>query len=545
VHFRNLEYDLTKAVKKVVYGFQSIDAVLASLDQPAQLTLYVTPGSLPQELQKAPQTIRQVASEIEAQSNGKFIFKEVDPTAANSPITPQQLYDSYRIQPYAVSLFSPDTYYLHMVLQVGDQAQVVYPGGDVSEADVKSAIEAGLKRSSSGFLKVVGIWSPPETPTPDPFGNMQPPLSTYRTVRQALQDEYEVRDVDLSSGRVPADVDVLVVIAPKGFSDVERYAIDQYLMRGGAVIMAAGNYTLRLDQFSGTLALDPVSDGVQDLLKHYGVTVEQSLVMDPQNEPFPLPVTRMVNGLPVQEIRALDYPFFVDVRPDAMTKDSPIVSNLPAITLNWASPLQVDENANANRKVTELLHSSPDSWLRTNIDINPNVEQYPRFGFPVEGDTGAQTLAVSIQGSFESYFKDKELQPAEGQTIDPNLQVGQLDTSPETARLVVVGSSEFLDDVVFNISSNLQPDRYRNSLLFMQNAVDWSVEDLDLLGIRARGSQTRVLQPLQESDQSFWEILNYIVALVALAAIGLIWNLRRRAEQPLPIPAPQKGTQEV
>ncbi|NOZ49166.1 MAG: ABC transporter permease subunit [Chloroflexi bacterium] len=543
VHFRNLEYDLTKAVKKVVYGFQSIDAVLAALDQPAQLTLYVTPNSLPQELQNAPQTIRQVANDIAAQSNGKFTFKEIDPTAPNSPITPKQLYDSYQIQPYAVSLFSPDTYYLNMVLQAGGAAQVVYPGGAVAEADVKSAIESGLKRSSSGFLKVVGVWSPPETPTPDMFGNMQQPLSTYRAVRQALQDEYEVRDVDLSTGRVQSDVDVLIVIAPKGFSDVERYAIDQYLMRGGAVIMSAGNYTLRLDRMSGTLALDPVSDGVQDLLKQYGVTVQQSLVMDPQNEPFPMPTTRMVNGQPVQEIRALDYPFFVDVRPDAMAKDSPIVSNLPAITVNWASPLQVDENT--NRKVTELLHSSKGSWLRTNTDITPNVDQYPRLGFPVEGDTGAHTLAVSIQGSFDSYFKGKELQPAAGQTLDPNLQVGQLDTSPETARLVVVGSSEFLDDVIFNISSNLQPDRYRNSLTFAQNAVDWSVEDLDLLGIRTRGAQTRILQPLQESDQSFWEILNYLVALMALAAIGLIWNIRRRSEQPLPITDPHTGKKEA
>ena len=47
VRFRNLEYDLTSAIKKVVSGFQSIDSMLATLDQPVKLTLYLTPDTLP------------------------------------------------------------------------------------------------------------------------------------------------------------------------------------------------------------------------------------------------------------------------------------------------------------------------------------------------------------------------------------------------------------------------------------------------------------------------------------------------------------------
>ena len=43
VRLRNLEYDLTRSIKKAVYGFQSLDAVLARLDEPVRLTAFVTP----------------------------------------------------------------------------------------------------------------------------------------------------------------------------------------------------------------------------------------------------------------------------------------------------------------------------------------------------------------------------------------------------------------------------------------------------------------------------------------------------------------------
>jgi ABC-2 type transport system permease protein len=107
---------------------------------------------------------------------------------------------------------------------------------------------------------------------------------------------------------------------------------------------------------------------------------------------------------------------------------------------------------------------------------------------------------------------------------------------------VVIGSAEFLTDVVFQISSSLTPDRYLNSLQFLQNAVDWSVEDVDLLSIRSRGTHARVLAPMSEGEQSFWEGLNYGVAFLALVGIGLMWNLRRRNERPMELIAPARGS---
>jgi ABC-2 type transport system permease protein len=556
VHLRNLEYDLTRAIKKVVYGFQSVDAVLEALDQPAKLTLFVTPDTLPEALADAPNVIAKVAQEYADKSGGKFSFASVNPDAPDSTVTRQQLYDSYGLQPIAATLFSNESYYLYMLLEVGDQSQIIYPGGDLTEADVRTAIESALKRMSTGFLKVVGLWTPPATPTQNAFGQMQQPFSSWNMLFQQLRNEYQVRFLDLENGQVPNDIDVLVVVAPQNLTDKQRFAIDQYLMRGGSVVAAAGNYTVIPDQFSGALSLQPVENGLRDMLAHYGVDVQNSLVMDPQNEPFPLPVVRQVGGFQVQEIQAVNYPFFVDVRPDAMDSDSPITGNLAQVTMNWASPITLDPDKNADRETHILLQSSAQSWLRSDTDIQPNFDAYPDQGFPVEGEPQAYPLAVSVQGVFESYFKDKPspFQPGEDSTDNSsgvnsspgnadNSPPGTIETSSPAARLVVIGSAEFLDDVILQLSTTLTQDRYRNNLLFVQNAVDWSVEDLDLLTIRARGANSRVLKPLTEQEQSLWEMLNYAIALLALAGIALVWRLRRRSEKPMALaPVPVEAT---
>jgi len=547
VHLRNLEYDLTRSIKKVVYGFQSVDAVFASLKDPVKLQLVTTPATLPSALKTVPDTIKKVADGYVKQAGGKFTYELVDPDAAGAKITRRTLQDTFKLQPIPVSLFSDQSYYLDMLLTVGDQTQAIYPAQDFSEASVKTAIESALKRSSSGFLKVVGLWTPPAQPQFNQLGQQQQPLQTWQSLQQQLTQDYTVRSIDLTSGQVPPDVDVLVVVAPQNMTDKERYAIDQYLMRGGAVIVAAGNYAV--DAATGNLGLTPVQNGLQDMLNSYGIQVGQSLVMDPQNEPFPVQVARNVGGFQVQQIELVGFPFFADVRPAGMDSSNPIVSRLPAVTMNFASPITLDEAKNANRQTSVLLKSTDKAWLRTSTDIQPNNQLYPDTGYLIEGERKSYPLAVSVRGVFDSYFKGKP-SPLQANTAvapttpdaaqnaaptpTPAPQTSSLiESSPDTARLVVVGSGEFVDDLILQLSSRVSQDRYLNNLQFMQNAVDWSVEDLDLLTIRSRGTTTRVLRPMEQREQSTLEIVNYAVALLALIGIGGLWYYRRRNERPI------------
>jgi ABC-2 type transport system permease protein len=544
VRLRNLEYDLTRSIKRVVYGFQSMDSVFAGIQGDIKLTALVSYDTLPESLQGVPELVEKVAGEIADESGGKFVFETLDPDAPGSPVTRESLYQTWRLQPFAVSLFSPDSYYLHLVLQIGEEGYLIYPSSDMSEADLRSEIESALKRAAPGFLKVVGLWTPPTDPVTSPYGGTVQPLSSWQLVRQQLAQDYTVKTVDLSSGRVPGDVDVLVVVGPQGMGDEERFAIDQYLMRGGAVVVAAGNYVLSPLQYGLDLGIELVQDGLREMLETYGVQVDETLVLDTRNELFIYPVERTVGGQSMIEFQQVDYPPFPDVRRDSMATESPIVANLSALVLHWASPVTVDADKTQDHEVVTLLESTAQSWLRTSTDTRPNLELYPELGFPVEGEQGARPLAVSLRGAFESYFKDRpspfadqegdtpdETESSEEEEAKPIL--GTITESPESSRLVVIGSAEFLDDVLLDPSSGLMGDRYLLNLQFLQNAVDWSVEDLDLLEIRSRGSFTRLLEPLDEGEQSFWEFLNYGVALVAVVAIGVAWNLRRRNEAPM------------
>jgi ABC-2 type transport system permease protein len=203
--------------------------------------------------------------------------------------------------------------------------------------------------------------------------------------------------------------------------------------------------------------------------------------------------------------------------------------------MHWVSPLMADEGRAASWDMTELLRSTGESWLGTATEVQPNPDLYPLYGFPVEGEQDSHLLAASIRGSFESYYKEHASPFEAGETLTGTVAPpqGTVEVSPESARLVVIGSSEFINDAVLDLSRSLAPERYLNNLQFMQNAVDWSVEDEDLLTIRAGGSYARLLQPLDSAQKATWMWVNYAVALLALVAIGAVWYLRRRGEQPM------------
>ncbi len=585
VQLDNLEYNLTRAVKKVVAGFSDVDSVLASLDSPAKLTLLSTPATLPSDLKDAAATVQKVANDLASGANGKLTFAQVNPRAKDATLTPDVLAKQYGVRPIPVSLMSPDTYYFQMLLTVGGQTQLVVPQGDLSEASVKDAVTSGLKRAASGFLKVVGVWTPPQNAQPNMFGQQQPQIYKTQLIQQQLQRDYQVEPVTLDSGSVPNDVDTLLVLSPQGMSDKQRFAIDQFLMRGGSVVVAGGDYALTTDPYAGSLALKKIDGGLADMLKSYGVTVGDQVVLDTQDSQFPVVVPRSVNGVPVREVQAVDYPFFVDVRPGEMADASPITSSLPQVTVPWASPVSVD--ASDARDVKVLLRSSPGAWTSQDTNIVPDFQAHPQYGFAVGGTQKSYPLAVAVRGTFSSFFKDKanplqaDAAASGGQNgADANAgganagganaggsnagasnaaganasganaagpngngagssdasqagQIGVLTSSPDGARLVVIGSGEVVNDTVLNLASQLGQDRSAENLQLVQNAVDWSVEDADLLDIRASGAKTRVLEHLTASEETDWEVGNYAFALVALLLLAVLWQWRRRSRAPM------------
>lgn len=552
VRFRNLEYDLTRNIKKTVHGFKSIGSVFEGIDG-AKLTAIISRERLPEDLRAVENEIQTAVEELQKESFGKLQFEVLDPDIAAGG--PQAVEQEYGVQPQLASLFSGDMFYLSLFLDVDGKREQVFLDNLASQADIKNQVEATLKRMSSGFLKTVAVWTPsPAVPPQMAMMGQQPP-EHYGMVQEILRQDYNVERANLDEGVAPLS-DVLVLVAPQELSDVQRVAVDQFLMRGGSLIVLNGHYLLDLSPMNQSLNLKEAENGVEELLRHYGITVKQTLVMDEQNQPFPVPVNRNVGGFTIQEIKRIDYPYFVDVRSDGMAQNNPATANLPMVTLNWVSPLDIDQDKNAGRTSTILFRSSPKSWRTDQAQMQPDYDRYPENGFAPAEKYDPADLTVAVRGNFSSYFagkpdprieqrkkeeEEKKAAAAEGEsTENPDaaeaakpLPPPIIEQSADSSRLIVVGSSEFVNDTVLSLSRSLGDQRFLNSLGFIQNLVDWSVEDEDLLSIRSRGGHARLLMPLSRNEQRFWEILNYVLAFAGLLLVSFWGGRRVKNEKPM------------
>ena len=125
---------------------------------------------------------------------------------------------------------------------------------------------------------------------------------------------------------------------------------------------------------------------------------------------------------------------------------------------------------------------------------------------------------------------ESDASPAEtDQQADETLQIGSvIEKSPESARIIVFASNEFLTDQTIQLAAAAGGVEYLNSLQLVENAVDWSLEDRGLLSIRSRSHFSRTLLPLSSQEQIFWEYLNYGLSLFGLLLVYLVYRIKRK-----------------
>jgi ABC-2 type transport system permease protein len=532
VRLRNLEYDLTRAIRKVTQEFTPIGEVVASMPAPATLSLYVTPDTLPEGLQSVPEFVRNVANELAAESGGNFRFVETNP--AGDASLQRRLAEQYAIQPMAVDLFGTQTFYLDLVMENGTRAERIVPRGELTEGDIRRSIEASLRRMTPGQLTTVGLFTDNPAPSMDPNippQFQQPPApADFQILEQYLGESFQVERVDLTSGLVPGYIDTLVVARPGDVSDEELFAIDQFLMRGGSLLVMAGRYAIEAGRTG--LQTVPTDADLLALLQHWGVAIGDGFVMDTQSALFPVPVREQRGGMTLERIQLIPYPLFPDVRSDGFDDSHPTLSGLSAMTVPWASPLTV--TAPEGVTAVELLRSTGDSWFRSGSSIEPNFSQFPETGFGrLTESTGAQVLATALTGSFQSWYADRPSPLMEG-SADASSEgsadfTGQtLERSPADARLVVVGSASVVGDLMMQLAQQPGGEAHRSNVQFVENLLDWSVQDTELMQIRGSGAFARTLRPLDDSQRQWWELAQVAVGLMLLGALAVIPQWRRR-----------------
>ena len=533
VGLKNPEYAITRSIRKVLSAYQAGGNPFDTLSRSVTFTGYVSADDrLPQQLVAARKLLDGVLADLGKKSGGKLKVQFQDPDADGGALG-RTLKKKYGFSPQVASLLDPQPFWFYMVLQGdGDTVQVPLPS-DLNRAAFERSIEDALQRLAPGFLKTVAIVKP------QGFG---PHAKNYTTLTKTLAENVRLKETDLKDGRVPTDADLLLVLAPDALDNKQLFAIDQFLMQGGSVVLATSPFDVDIGD---SLQASRHTSGLEDWLKQKGLTIGDSMVLDPQNAALPVPVQRNLGGIPVREIRMLPYPHFPDVRGAGLNPDSPITASLGQVTLNWASPIGVDRNVNRTRTVTPLLQSSPRSWLSGDLNVLPDYRNWPQTGFKPGDKRGAQLMAVAVEGRFDSYFKGKDsplLQPVSdkaggsaGPAKDGDSTGKQkaadkdkavtissvIDRSPESSRIVLVASDTFADDAVLNLASEGLGTLYTQPVAFLQNAIDWSLADRGLLSIRSRAQFARTLVPMQRSDQLFWEYLNYGLALLGLLGVWL------------------------
>jgi len=534
VQLRNPEYDITRAVKKVLLAYQSGGNLFDTVKGNLEFTAYISADEkLPENLRNFKAEIGNIVSDMKSQAGERLKVEFVDPEANGGAIA-QKILEDYGFQAMVASLFDSNRFYFYLTLSKDDQV-VQIPLGDFTANNFELALESGVKRFATGFTKTVALVAPEIDPQMARFGMAQP---KFNTLQIALSEDFNVRNEDLSDGSIDSEVDLLLLAAPENLDEKQLFAVDQFLMRGGTVIAATSPFSADLSR--NNLNMQRHNSGLDQWLQHHGLKIEDKLVLDPQNSAFPLPVTRQVGTFRFQEMRIIDYPYFADLRGEGLNGDNPITSGLNQLSMAWASPITIDSNKNKSRTVTELLHSSDQAWLSGSLNVQPQIDSSGRSTFNPSGEKGRHLLGAISQGRFSSYFAGQEspllanteetATDAGDDTSDENENIvsSVIEHSPESARIILFASNDFLNDRVMQLAGANTGSQYLNGLQLMTNAVDWSMEEQGLLSIRSRGHFNRTLPPMEQDEQFYWETGNYAIAVVILLALALFMHYRRQ-----------------
>jgi ABC-2 type transport system permease protein len=273
--------------------------------------------------------------EMNKASDGKLSISFQDPMSQGQQLT-QRLQQEYGFRPMTMSLASDDRFYFHLLLEREGQTVPVRLPEELEASALREAIKSGLERFGGGFQKTIAVYQPQQGRGRGM--RMRSRGAQYRNLLEQLRSNATVTQTDLTSGRVPSNADLLMVLAPESLSDKQRFAIDQFLMRGGTVVMAASPMKVSVDQRQG-VQVKNVTTGLSDWLSRYGIRVGSSMVLDPESGSLVLP-KRTASGQ--VRMQTIDYPYFLDVRANGLA-DVPMLGDLRQVTMAWSSPVSIGE----------------------------------------------------------------------------------------------------------------------------------------------------------------------------------------------------------
>lgn len=486
---KNNLFTLSDASKNLVKG----------LDDRLTIKAYFT-EDVPAPYNNIRRTVLDQLNEYKAYSRGNLQFEFIDPSDEKGEQEAQQA----GIQPVQVQVIDNEQLqvkkaYMGMVLMFEDKKEAlpVIQNTSTLEYDLSST----MKRLTQKSQKKIAFLS----------GQGEPSLQEMQAVQQLLGKQYEVTTVDVSKGApIGGDIAAIIIVSPKNaFSEVAKYQIDQYIMRGGKAAFLLDKVDADLQQRFGRT----VDFKLEDMLEQYGLRINPDLVRDAQCAP--INIVQQQQGFSFQS--QVQFPY-IPIASD-VNKENAMVKNLQGIVMFFVSSIDTANLASRGLKGEILVRSSKQSGKQTQVFYFDPMAQYTREMFNEQHIP----LAAVVTGQFKSFYANKPI-PTDTSATAIVPTGNTISQSPET-RIVLVGDGDFMKD---------QFRGGRDNLTFFANMVDYLVDDAGLITIRSKDVSLPPLEQVSDGSKKMYKYGSLLLPPLLVVGFGLLrWRIRKAKRRAL------------
>ncbi len=296
-----------------------------------------------------------------------------------------------------------------------------------------------------------------------------------------LSEFFDILPMPREMINVPKDVDILMLVHPKGLSPEMKYSIDQFVLKGGRVLLFVDTNAELAARPGGQNSNDTVSE-FDDLLAAWGVAlVKDKVAGDMQT-------ARRVNVEQGGKIVATNYVAWLSLTADNMAKEDVVTGELQLVNVGSAGILQPFDGAST--EFSPLLQTSSQSMEidRQKVLMRPDVVELFRTFTPEDKKL---TIAARISGKAKTAFPDG---PPEG-VSDKDTANPQLKEAASEINVIVVADTDFLTDRLWvdrqDVFGNMTLIPHANNGDFVINAVDNLSGSDALIDLRGRNLSQR------------------------------------------------------
>lgn len=466
--------------------------VLKRLEDPVKVQAYFT-KDLPAPYNQNAAYVRDLLEEYATYAGGNLDFEIVDPgmDEAKKRETVRKGIMPVQIQEIKNDQIGIKQAFMGLVVTYGTKKETI-PLIRQTE-NLEFELTSMIKRLSAQQLKTVAFTA----------GHGEPSLDEkMKRVKGELEKNYRVISHDFNLVKeVTEDVSTLIVVAPgEKWSDEHLFYLDQFLMRGGTVALLLDGVEVDMTRLT---TAEPIDHGLYEILTAYGVKPEKNLIVDPQCKR----ITMETRQGAYQVRNLVNYPYIPALTD--LNREHVLTREVGGISLPFMSSLTVINKAGVT--ATVLARTSNKSWEETGAyAVNP-MERKVR---PEQATGGPFNGVVVASGKFSSFFAGRSSEGGADYLKDPSKVLKE---SVDT-RILVVASGFMPQDGMAD----------EEDMIFFVNAVDWLVQDAELIKIRNRGLSERPIADLSPAAKSVLRYANVIGVPLLFLLFGIgRWQWRR------------------